>query len=146
MAKVEISMPFYEVRLSVTGECNHKCKYCGSFSDGKAINGYRNLSLDQVSDLTLLLKNKGLHVQLTGGEPTLRKDLDQIIRILSKGGVKDIGLTTNGSILSPEYAQRLFDAGISDIHIHVPSLDCNVFERTTRNKRKNVINKSLIHP
>jgi molybdenum cofactor biosynthesis enzyme MoaA len=78
MEKIEISMPLYEIRLSLTGRCNHQCIYCGPFSDGKADNGYKDLSLNQVREIAPLLKDKKLHVQLTGGEPTLRKDLTKI--------------------------------------------------------------------
>ncbi len=136
---MEISMPLYEARLSLTGRCNHQCIYCGPFSDGKSDNGYQDLSLDQVREITPLLKNKGLHIQLTGGEPTLRKDLTEIVKTLSYGGIRDIGLTTNGSIINPEYAQRLLDAGLSDIHIHMPSLDYETFRKTTKDKRQKVV-------
>ncbi|MBU1136407.1 MAG: radical SAM protein [Nanoarchaeota archaeon] len=139
MDKIEVSMPLYEARLSLTGRCNHQCIYCGPFSDGKADKGYKDLSLDQIRDIASLLKDKGLHIQLTGGEPTLRKDLAEIVEILSNNGITDIGLTTNGSMISPEYAQRLLGAGISDFHIHVPSLNYDVFRKTTKDKRQKVV-------
>lgn len=134
-------MPLYEARLSLTGKCNHQCIYCGPFSDGKADNGYGDLSLNQVREIALLLKDKNLHLQLTGGEPTLRKDLTQIVETLNEEGISDIGLTTNGSLINPEYAQRLLDAGISDIHIHMPSLDYDVFAKTTKDRRKKVVDR-----
>lgn len=143
MTKIEVSMPLYEARLSLTGRCNHNCVYCGPFSDGKIDNGYQDLSLEQVREVATLLKDKGLHVQLTGGEPTLRKDLIEIVKTLSDKGIKDIGLTTNGSRLNPEYAQRLFDAGISDIHIHMPSLNYEVFRKTTKDKNPQVVDEII---
>lgn len=139
MEKIEVSMPLYEARLSPTGRCNHKCIYCGPFSDGKAKNGYKDLSLNQIEEISVLLKDKGLHIQLTGGEPTLRNDLVKIVQTLSHTGIRDIGLTTNGSMINPVYAQELSDAGISDIHIHMPSLDYDIFIKTTKDKRKNVV-------
>ena len=139
MEKIEISMPLYEARLSLTGRCNHQCVYCGPFSDGKSNNGYGDLTSEQVREIAPLLSDKGLHVQLTGGEPTLRKDLINIIKILSNAGINDIGLTTNGSMINPEYVQQLLDSGISDFHIHMPSLNYGVFQKTTKDKRQRVI-------
>lgn len=132
-------MPLYEIRLSLTGNCNHSCIYCGPFSDGKADNGYKELSLEQIKKIAPLLKEKGFHVQLTGGEPTLRRDLIEAVETLSNFGIEDIGITTNGSLLNPDYAQKLTTAGISDIHIHMPSLDHEVFEKTTRDRRSQVV-------
>lgn len=139
MEKIEVSMPLYEARLSLTGRCNHRCIYCGPFSDGKSDKGYGDLTLRQISQIAPLLSDKGLHVQLTGGEPTLRKDLTKMVEILSRAGVNDIGLTTNGSMINPEYVQQLLDSGISDFHIHMPSLNYRVFQKTTKDKRQRVI-------
>jgi molybdenum cofactor biosynthesis enzyme MoaA len=139
MLKIQVSMPLYEVRLSLTGSCNHRCIYCGPFSDGKANNGYKELSLGQIKKIAPLLKEKGLHVQLTGGEPTLRGDLIEIIEILSSSGIGDIGITTNGSLINPDYAQKLLSAGISDIHIHMPSLNNEIFKKTTQDKRSQIV-------
>ena len=139
MDKIEFTMPLYEIRMSLTGICNHDCVYCGPFSDGKKDNGYKELSLNQIKQLTPLLKKNKLHLQLTGGEPGLRKDLIPIVQTLYKSGIKDIGITTNGSTINPNYAQKLLDAGISDFHIHMPSLNYKAFSKTTKDKRIKVI-------
>ncbi len=143
MDKIEVSMPLYEARLSLTGRCNHQCIYCGPFSDGKAENGYKDLSLNQIRDISSLLKDKELHIQLTGGEPMLRNDLIEIVEILSNNGITDIGLTTNGSKINPEYAQKLLSAGISDFHIHMPSLNYEVFRKTTKDKKQKVVDEII---
>lgn len=139
--KIEVSMPLYEIRLSLTGNCNHRCFYCGPFSDGKADNGYEKLSLEQIRTIAPWLKEKGFHIQLTGGEPTLRNDLIEIVETLKNSGISDIGITTNGSLINPDYAQKLLTAGITDIHIHMPSLDKEIFKRTTQDRRSQVVNK-----
>jgi len=133
---IKVSMHLYEVRLSVNGSCNHNCIYCGPFSDGKKDLGYEKLNLKQVELLPSLLKQYNLHVQITGGEPTLHRDLIDIVKILRRDGLEDIGMSTNGSRLSPNYASSLINAGISDIHIHLPSLDREVYLKTTRPKNK----------
>lgn len=130
-----VSMPFYEIRLSVTGACNQNCIYCGPFVDGKHTRGYGLISLAQIRQFASKLKDvineKKLHIQITGGEPTLRKDLVEIFRILNQH-VKDIGMTTNGSKMTVKLAEDLVKNGLSDIHIHLPSLNKEVYEKTTR--------------
>ncbi|QQS61472.1 MAG: radical SAM protein [Candidatus Moraniibacteriota bacterium] len=130
-----VSMPFYEIRLSVTGACNQNCIYCGPFVDGKYTRGYGFIPLEQVREFVSELKNiineKNLHIQITGGEPTLRKDLVEIFSILNQY-VKDVGMTTNGSRMTLELADDLLKNGLSDVHIHLPSLDKDIYEKTTR--------------
>lgn len=141
MEKIEVQMPLYEIRLSLTGRCNHKCIYCGPFSDGKSDNGYGDLFLDQIEELCPLLKEKGLHIQLTGGEPTLRKDLLAIIKTLTDSRINDIGITTNGSLLEKDYAKELKDAGLSSFHFHMPSLNESTFRKITSNRKKGIVDK-----
>ena len=145
------SMPFYEIRLSVTGACNQNCIYCGPFVDGKHTRGYGLISLEQIrefaSEFKKIINEKRLHVQITGGEPTLRNDLVEIFNILNQH-VNDIGMTTNGSRMTVELAENLLKNGLSDVHIHLPSLDKDVYEKTTRarfdkNGLKNTLDSAL---
>lgn len=134
-------MPLYEIRLSLTGRCNHICNYCGPFSDGKADNGYGELTLEQIRKIAPILKEKKLHIQLTGGEPTLRTDLIEIIETLKSFGIENIGITTNGSMLNPVLVKKMIMAGISSVHIHIPSLRPDVFEKTTGDKRNHIVSR-----
>jgi len=141
MEKIEVTMPLYEIRLCVTGACNQRCVYCGPFSDGRGNNGYGELTITQIDEVLPLLKQNNLHVQLTGGEPTIRLDLVAILEKLKKGGLVDIGLTTNGSMLDVGYVAKLVKAGVTDIHIHVPSLNEEIFQQTTGNTNRGVVEK-----
>jgi molybdenum cofactor biosynthesis enzyme MoaA len=141
MHNIEVQNALYELRLSLTGRCNHNCIYCGPFSDGKSDNGYKDLSLDQIRQLAPFLKEKNLHIQLTGGEPTLRKDLGEIVQILVDSGITDIGITTNGSLFDKIYAETLSTYGITDFHFHVPSLNQEIFNRITKTKIKGIVDK-----
>jgi len=138
--EIEVTMPLYEIRLSLTGSCNHRCIYCGPFSDGKANHGYKELSLEQIEEIAPFLKKTGLHIQLTGGEPTLHRHLIEIIKTLNGIGIDNIGITTNGSRLNLDLAEKITTAGISDVHIHMPSLDYDVFKKTTGDQRREVVN------
>jgi molybdenum cofactor biosynthesis enzyme MoaA len=145
MRRYDIRMPLYEIRLSVDGRCNYNCIYCGPFADGKKALGYGSLTLEQVENIGKLISKYNLHVQITGGEPSIRDDLDKIILILSKNNVEDIGLSTNGSRISKEYMSRMIRNGLKEVHFHVPSLDQDVYEKTVRNSKKvkEVIDLSL---
>jgi molybdenum cofactor biosynthesis enzyme MoaA len=139
----DIRMPLYEVRLSVTGNCNFNCIYCGPFADGKKALGFGEIQLDQVSKLATFLKKQNIHIQLTGGEPTLHKDLPKIIEILSKKGIKNIGLSTNGYLLNKKMLKKLKSVGLNEIHFHFPSLDNIFYKKTTGKEIKDLPNLIL---
>ncbi|MFH1187876.1 MAG: radical SAM protein [bacterium] len=145
------SMPFYEIRLSVTGACNQNCVYCGPFVDGKHNRGYGIITLDQirllVDELKDIINEQKIHIQITGGEPTLRYDLVKIFALLNEK-IRDIGMTTNGSKINLKLVKELTDYGLSDLHIHLPSLNKDVFQKTTRaafdeNRIQNVLDSAL---
>src|SRR6202030_494665 len=67
-------------------------------------------------------------IRLTGGEPLLRRDLESLVEMLAHvKGIRDLTLTTNGSLLTREKAQALKDAGLNRISISLDSLDDAVF-------------------
>jgi len=136
MNKYDVRMPLYEIRLSVDGRCNYNCIYCGPFADGKKALGYGTMTLPQVERVSPLIRKHGLHVQITGGEPSIRNDLDAIVLTLSKKGVEDIGLSTNGSRLDIQYMARMIENGLGEVHFHLPTLDQEVYDRTIRHPKK----------
>ena len=143
LENVLVNMPFHEVRLSVTGGCNHDCFYCGPFSDGKYSESkeFKKLHLTQIEELGRVLRPFDLHIQVTGGEPTLRQDLEQIFSILKSQGNYDLGLTTNCSMLDPERVGELISNGLSDLHIHVPTFERSQFEQTIQRDIGDVIKR-----
>ena len=71
-------------------------------------------------------------IRLTGGEPLVRRDLSQLVRMIAGiDGIKDIGMTTNGIFLA-EHAQDLFDAGLRRLNISLDALDPVRFREVTR--------------
>ena len=97
--------------------------------------GYQFLPRDLLltfEEITLLAKIFTAHgvekIRITGGEPLLRKDLEQLIHMLTKlDGVKDLTLTTNGALLAKK-AQTLRDAGLQRVTVSLDSLDDTVFK------------------
>jgi cyclic pyranopterin phosphate synthase len=107
-----LDRPLGVLRLSLTARCNLACPYC--LPDGQEPSGL--LSLEQrlqVAKAAVALGAKSL--RLTGGEPLLYKELDELIGALQplrREGLQEIALTSNGLLLSAERAQQLREAGL----------------------------------
>ncbi len=88
------------------------------------------LTFEEITRLARLFVDLGVQkIRLTGGEPLLRRDIDQLIEMLTGVGVQDIALTTNGSLLTKSVASRLKQAGLKRISISLDSLDDDIFMR-----------------
>lgn len=111
------------LRISLTDHCNLRCVYC------MPINGLRFFSADELltaSEIAAVVRvavSAGFRkFRLTGGEPTLRKDLIEIVERLRRiDGVGDLAMTTNG-VLLPDLAKPLAAAGLDRVNIHLDSL------------------------
>ncbi|QBQ55862.1 GTP 3',8-cyclase MoaA [Nitrosococcus wardiae] len=124
--------PLRDLRVSVTDRCNFRCPYCMP----KEIYGRkwaflpRNelLTFEEISRLVRIFASLGVEkVRLTGGEPLLRQELEQLIRMLASiEELQDLTLTTNGSLLASR-AERLKEAGLKRVTISLDSLDETTF-------------------
>ncbi|GMA62142.1 cyclic pyranopterin monophosphate synthase [Alicyclobacillus fastidiosus] len=86
------------------------------------------LTFEEITRLVKLFKEEGVRkIRLTGGEPLLRKGIDELVSSISQLGVDDIALTTNGSMLTNKMARRLKDAGLHRVTISLDSLDNDAF-------------------
>lgn len=126
---------FKYLRLSVTEACNFKCSYCLPDGYNKCA-GPSPLSLDELRRAATAFSELGLSkIRLTGGEPTIRKDFDEIAHtIAALPGVDKLALTTNGYRLR-DRAQGWRDAGISAINVSLDSLNPNTFHQVTGHDR-----------
>ena len=126
---------FPYLRLSLTEACNFRCSYC--LPDGYRADGRPQfLELDEIRRLLRGFAALGMHkLRLTGGEPSLRKDLPEIISaVASTPGVRQIALTTNGTRL-PHRLPIWRAAGLTAVNISVDSLDRENFQRITGHDR-----------
>ncbi|MFQ6372285.1 GTP 3',8-cyclase MoaA [Shewanella sp. YIC-542] len=126
---------FHYLRMSVTDVCNFKCSYC--LPDGYRPNGKQSfLTLSEIEHLVTAFANVGTRkVRITGGEPTLRKDFTDIVRVLADNdAIHTIATTTNGYRLEKN-AQEWYDAGLRRINISVDSLDPRMFYQITGENR-----------
>ncbi len=85
------------LRLSVTDRCNFRCIYCLPAEGMPWMPRAEILSFEEMARLVTVFAGLGIRrVRITGGEPTLRKDLVDLVRLLSDLGLDEIALTTNG--------------------------------------------------
>ena len=126
--------PLCDLRISVIDRCNFRCAYC--MPEDNCTEHYtflkenQWLTFAQIERLARLFVQLGVgKIRLTGGEPLLRPGLPTLIRKLKNiSGVKDLALTTNGSLLYRE-AKNLKDAGLNRITISLDTLDPELFQR-----------------
>jgi len=123
------------LRLSITDRCNFKCIYCLPQGCPKA-SADQPLSLDEIGRLVRGFAGLGFwKVRLTGGEPTLRPDVCEVVRrVAGTPGITRVGLTTNGYRLA-EIASELRDVGLTSLNVSVDSLDPERFQQITGSTR-----------
>ncbi len=129
-----LGRPLRDLRISVTDRCNLRCTYCMPAEvfgpDYAFLPRTELLSFEEIERLARAFIELGVQkLRITGGEPTLRRDLPELIARLSRiDGVQDIGMTTNGLLL-PRYAADLKAAGLRRVTVSIDSLDPEVFGR-----------------
>jgi cyclic pyranopterin phosphate synthase len=123
---------FSYLRLSITDACNFRCAYCLPDGYSPAPNAPGFLSLSEILNLGRAFAELGTwKIRLTGGEPTLRRDLVEIAGALSEiPGVRKLALSTNGHQLE-RLAPGLRAAGVRAVNISVDSLDPARFAEIT---------------
>lgn len=131
MLQDNFSRKFQYIRLSITERCNFKCEYCLPNGYKKTCND-TSLSINEINNLVAALIELGVwKIRLTGGEPTTRQDLIQIIKtIKSHPEIKQIALTTNGYKLT-ETIQEYHAAGLTHLNISIDSFTKEQFKQVT---------------
>lgn len=121
------------LRISVTDHCNLRCLYCMPVKDLTFAPREQLLTPEEIGTVAQAAARVGFRkVRLTGGEPTLRTDLVEIVRqIASVEGIDDLGMTTN-AILLPGLAADLAQAGLKRINVHVDTLNPERLKRLMR--------------
>jgi len=122
---------FPYIRLSISDVCNFKCGYC--LPDGYKIDKSDNrtfINIEEIRRLAKALSELGVSkIRLTGGEPTVRKDFFEIVKILKKNsGIKKTVITTNGYRLD-KIANDIKNSGLDGINISVDSLNADTLKR-----------------
>ena len=123
------------LRISVTDHCNLNCIYC-SIDSVPYLPRSDILTYEEIQRLVQVAASLGISkVRLTGGEPLLRPNLSELVRMLAHiEGIDDISLTTNGILLS-KYAIELKEAGLKRVNISLDTLRKDRFQHTTGRDR-----------
>jgi len=121
------------LRISVIDNCNLRCVYCMPLQGLQFLPKPELLTAEEIERVARAAVDAGFtKFRLTGGEPTLRADLLEIVERLARiDGVGDLALTTN-ALLLPKLARPLRDAGLTRINVHLDSLDPETVERQMR--------------
>ncbi len=130
--------PLRDLRISVTDRCNFRCVYCmpsDAFDKNYAFLPKKSLlSFEEIVRIAKIFVAHGVtKIRLTGGEPLLRKNVEQLISMLSglktvDGRELDLTLTTNGSLLAKK-AHALKDAGLKRVTVSLDAVDDATFKR-----------------
>src|SRR5471032_1753579 len=124
----QFNRPLHDLRISVTDRCNFRCPYCMPkevFGPGYLfLRDPQLLTLAELTRIVRAFRTLGVEkVRLTGGEPLLRADVPELVRVLKQDlGVPDVALTTNGWLLE-KLAPALRAAGLDRLNVSVDSLD-----------------------
>ena len=128
-----LGRPLRDLRISVTDRCNFRCVYCMPKEvfgkDYQFLERKELLTFEEITRLAGVFRELGIEkIRLTGGEPLVRRNLEQLIAMLAAIPGLDLTLTTNGSLLKQK-ARALKEAGLKRVTVSLDSLDDEVFMR-----------------
>lgn len=125
--------PVRDLRVSVTDRCNFRCTYCMPkevFGPGhEFLPRDQLLTFEEIASVARAFVARGVNkVRITGGEPLLRKGIEDLIAMLSAiEGVDDLTMTTNASLLARK-ADKLAEAGLGRVTVSLDALDDATFQ------------------
>jgi cyclic pyranopterin phosphate synthase len=128
-----LGRPLRNLRLSVTDRCNLRCAYCMPEADYAWLPREDILRFEEFGRLVDVFTRLGVdRVRLTGGEPLVRHDVAELVRILAANPrIRDLAMTTNGVLLA-DAAARLRDAGLHRLTVSLDTLRPERFRLLTR--------------
>jgi cyclic pyranopterin phosphate synthase len=121
------------LRVSVTDRCNLRCIYCMPPEGVPQISHSEILSYEEIRAVARAAAELGIYkIRLTGGEPLVRADLPELMKMISQvEGIEEMSLTTNGTFLK-KYALELKQAGLSRVNVSLDTLKPDKFRYITR--------------
>ncbi|KAE9544020.1 hypothetical protein AGLY_001709 [Aphis glycines] len=121
------------LRVSLTERCNLRCEYCMPLKGTKLSEQSKLLSNNEIVRLVSLFAKYGVDkIRITGGEPTVKKDIIQIVESLRDiKKLKTIAMTTNGLTLT-KYLVDFQRAGLNALNVSLDTLQQNTYGKITR--------------
>ena len=128
-----LGRPLRNLRLSVTDRCNLRCEYCMPEDDYVWLPRENVLRFEEISALVDVFLSLGVDkIRLTGGEPLLRRDVADLVRMIAaKRGLTDLAMTTNGVLLADQI-EAIKGAGLGRITVSLDTLRPDRFKALTR--------------
>ncbi|MDQ3974384.1 MAG: GTP 3',8-cyclase MoaA [Actinomycetota bacterium] len=127
-----LGRPLRDLRVSVTDRCNFRCRYCMPrevFGPGfRFLPRAELLTFEEITRVVRAFARCGVRkVRLTGGEPLVRRGIEQLVEMLARtGGIDDLAMTTNGSLLASR-AATLRAAGLGRLTVSLDAVDDAAF-------------------
>ena len=133
MPRDTLHRPLQDLRISVTDRCNFRCTYCMPLAEYEWIRREEILSYEEIERLAKIFVALGVSkIRLTGGEPLVRRDLEDLVaRLSSIEQLDDLCLTTNGALLAGK-VDALRKAGLRRINVSIDSLRPERFRAMTQ--------------
>ncbi|HVB75296.1 MAG TPA: GTP 3',8-cyclase MoaA [Ktedonobacteraceae bacterium] len=121
------------MRISITDKCNFRCTYCMPAEGLPWLKKAEILSYEEIERISRIAVGIGVEqIRLTGGEPLVRRDVPELVRMLRKiEGLRSLSLTTNGIMLK-QLAGPLAEAGLTRINVSLDSLVREKFAQLAR--------------
>ncbi|MBW9140997.1 MAG: GTP 3',8-cyclase MoaA [Candidatus Aramenus sp.] len=121
--------PLEDLRITLTHVCNFSCFFC--HMEGEGLEKLQGLGLEDILLVAKVSREFGVRsVKLTGGEPTLRKDLLEVVRGIKGLGIGDVSMTTNGVLLG-SLAEKLKEAGLDRVNVSLHAVSREKFREIT---------------
>src|SRR5215212_7225633 len=133
------------LRISITDRCNFRCVYCMPEEGVRWLPKENLLSFEEIADVVrAAIDVHGIRrFKLTGGEPTVRHGLVDLVRMLRRiDGIDDLSLTTNGMLLE-DLAGPLREVGLDRVTVSIDSLRPDRFKQITRTGDLKVVMRGL---
>jgi cyclic pyranopterin phosphate synthase len=121
-----------KLRISVTDRCNMRCTYCMPYNNTTWFEQDNLLNFNQIVRIATIFANQGIDkIKITGGEPTIRPNIENLVKSLSNiDGIKSISMTTNGLLLK-EKVKQLKESGLQSVNISLDTFDRKRFAAIT---------------
>lgn len=121
------------VDINVGYSCNERCKFCYYIQTVKDREKEKDLPTEEVRKRIAFIRSQGIEtLEFTGGEPTIRTDLIELVTYAKSLGFRSISMITNALRLSfPDYTKALVEAGVDDFLISIHGHNAEVHDRVT---------------
>mgnify|MGYP003365338929 CR=1 FL=1 len=132
------------LRISITEKCNLRCRYCMPEEGVKLTPDEKLLTTDEIIRLAKIFASEGVHkIRLTGGEPTVRRDVVELVKRLHQiPGIDEICMTSNGLALHRKLP-ALFENGLTSLNLSMDTMVNGKFILITRRNGLSAVIKSL---